>query len=492
MEQEGLPNRRRPARHHNEEFKRSGGEHWRSSGATAFAVWHALVLATVALIRAAEAHAAPSAQVELRDTDRVLICAPHPDDEVLGCGAIIQKAVTLKIPCKIMFLTDGDDNELSFLVYRMHPVILPGGARGLGEVRHKEALAAAKVLGLRTNDLVFLGYPDFGTLKIWMSHWGDEPSYRSMLTRVTSVPYAHALRVGAPYKGESILQDVISVITNFRPTKVFVSHPADHHPDHRTLYLFTQTALWTLGWTEGVQVFPYLIHSPHWPVPKGAHISSAQVPPANLAEAIPWGTFPVGPWQASTKRKALQAHRTQFEYSGSALLSFVRANELFGDFPVIAADSQPQRVNPSTPDPSPPPHLNETEARYFTGIDWQHVSVSSDHLDLTFRLSRGLPELVEASIEVFGFKEGTPFEKMPKLRLVASSRHHKWHNQSSAIADTTGYSVTLGQNSIALRVPLAALGDPTRVLASGHTFREFMPLDWAEWRTIQIAPAHAP
>jgi len=51
------------------------------------------------------------------------------------------------------------------------------------------------------------------------------------------------------------------------------------------------------------------------------------------------------------------------------------------------------------------------------------------HLDLTFRLSRGLPEL-------------------------------------------------------------AALGDPTRVRASGHTFREFMPLDWAEWRTI--APAHAP
>jgi len=457
-----------------------------SPGCQRFLVCLALLLATVPLLRAAEA-IVPAPEVELKSTDRILICAPHPDDEVLGCAGIIQRAVALKIPCKIMFLTDGDDNELSFLVYRMHPVVLPRAARRLGEVRHEEALAAAKILGLPANDLIFLGYPDFGTLKIWMSHWGDEPAYRSMLTRVTSVPYAHAFRRGAPYKGESILRDVTSVITNFQPTKLFVSHPADHHPDHRTLYLFTQTALWTLGWTDRVHVFPYLIHSPHWPALKGGHPSSALVPPADLATAVPWKTFPLGPWQADAKHKALQAHQTQYKYSRNALMAFVRANELFGDFPLLNTVAQPQLMNPPA-DPPPPPHLNEAEARHFTGIDWQHASVSSSNLNLTFRLSRGLPELVEASIEVFGFKDGVPFEKMPKVRLVASSRHHKWHNQSSLVADTSGFSVSLGDNAIGIQVPLVALGHPARVLASGHTFREFMPLDWAEWRTIQIAP----
>jgi transposase-like protein len=38
MDEDGAAKRRRPARHHNEEFKRSVVEHWRSSGKTAAAV----------------------------------------------------------------------------------------------------------------------------------------------------------------------------------------------------------------------------------------------------------------------------------------------------------------------------------------------------------------------------------------------------------------------------------------------------------------------
>ena len=61
--------------------------------------------------------------VTLSGTDRVLVLAPHPDDEVLGAGGVIQQAVAQKLPIKIVFLTYGDSNQWSFLLYRKHPVV---------------------------------------------------------------------------------------------------------------------------------------------------------------------------------------------------------------------------------------------------------------------------------------------------------------------------------------------------------------------------------
>ena len=133
-------------------------------------------------------------QVEFTPQDRVLIMAPHPDDEILGCAGIIQKALAAKIPVKVVFFTYGDNNEWAFLLYRKHPVIMSKAVQGMGMVRHDEAIEAAREMGLSPDDLVFLGYPDFGTINIWLWHWGDEPAFKSMLTKVTAVPYANAFR----------------------------------------------------------------------------------------------------------------------------------------------------------------------------------------------------------------------------------------------------------------------------------------------------------
>src|SRR5439155_180960 len=84
----------------------------------------------------------------------------------------------------------------------------------------REAVAAARILGLGPGELTFLGYPDFGTFEIWTEHWGEKPPLRSKLTRVTAVPYASAFRPGAPYKGEEILRDLSTLVRDFRPTKV--------------------------------------------------------------------------------------------------------------------------------------------------------------------------------------------------------------------------------------------------------------------------------
>ena len=82
--------------------------------------------------------------LQLSANDRILILAPHPDDEVLGAGGVIQKAVSMKLPVKVVFLTYGDSNQWSFLLYRKHPVFMPGAVQSMGLVRKDEAIAASR------------------------------------------------------------------------------------------------------------------------------------------------------------------------------------------------------------------------------------------------------------------------------------------------------------------------------------------------------------
>ena len=61
----------------------------------------------------------------LTPSDRIIVFAPHPDDETLGCGGIIQQAVAMKLPVRIVWLTYGDNNEWAFFLYRKRPVLMP-------------------------------------------------------------------------------------------------------------------------------------------------------------------------------------------------------------------------------------------------------------------------------------------------------------------------------------------------------------------------------
>src|SRR5439155_6934527 len=79
-------------------------------------------------------------------------------------------------------------------------------------------------------------------------------------------------------------------------------------------------------------LFPYLVHYKGWPVPRGLGAAEALVPPP-LAPPAAWTSLAVPPPARARKRAALQAHATQYRYDADYLLSFVRANELFGDFP---------------------------------------------------------------------------------------------------------------------------------------------------------------
>ena len=81
----------------------------------------------------------------------LLVIAPHPDDETLGCGGLLSWASRRGRKIRVLFLTDGEASP---------PASLTCPPQQLASTRREEARAAAACLGLREEQLAFLGLPD--------------------------------------------------------------------------------------------------------------------------------------------------------------------------------------------------------------------------------------------------------------------------------------------------------------------------------------------
>ena len=81
----------------------------------------------------------------------ILVMAPHPDDESLGCGGLLALAAQKGVAARIVFMTDGSGS---------HPGSMEYPPEKLRELREHEAIQAAKALGLTADAVVFLRQPD--------------------------------------------------------------------------------------------------------------------------------------------------------------------------------------------------------------------------------------------------------------------------------------------------------------------------------------------
>lgn len=450
-------------------------------------IWLSLIF----ILWPAAAEAAENlSEIQLSPNDRILVFAPHPDDEVLGAGGVLQRAKAMNLPLKVVFFTLGDSNQWSFLLYRRHFVLMPQAVAKMGLVRRDEAVAASSILGVPKDDLIFLGYPDFGTINIWYAHWNNRPPLRSILTRVTKVPYKDAYRPGAPYKGEEILKDLGDIIRDFRPTRIFVSHPADHNGDHLAMYLFTRIALWDTGLEEAIALHPYLIHRVKWPRPIGFHPSHPLVPPAFLDETISWQEFHLTREELDLKKSALQAHTSQFVSSRKYLLSFIRPNEIFGDFPTVHLHANREAALYTTrskfvPNVEFPDELNDQEKGAFVGVEWKFVRRSGNDLVISIAISKPLAQDVEASVYIFGYNRNTPFKAMPKIKVRLGFLSYTVYDQAKRIKQSSVH-VQRTPHEITITVPLKLLGNPERFLTSAMTYLGNVPLDNSSWMAVDL------
>ncbi len=437
----------------------------------------------------------------IKSSDRILIIAPHPDDEAINCAGIIQEAVAAGADTHVLCLTNGDNNEFAFIVYEKRIPFLPGSLVHLGEVRRSESVKAMKMLGLEEYNLIYLGYPDFGTFQIFKDFWKSDKPYRSLLTRVTKVPYKQDPSFGSPYTGESILRDLKNTLLRYRPNKVFVSHPLDLNHDHKAAYLFLQIALVdTAGEIPQPKVYCYLTHWKAWPLPRRYHPDLPLLPPQefrSVRSEIHWLKYKLPARYLENKHKAVLAYKSQTESSAFYLLSFCRKNELFSFYPDIVLDVLPKSALEK------PVSWKDRIAAFFglTGnlpeavfenpaeapTMARPVIYASEDNSLSVRIykRKDVGRTLKTALYLFGYSHKTPFALMPKIFMITKYTRFKVLDGAREIAGR-GVTLEMKPEELVIKIPFTLLGNPDFILASVRGNSGISYVDTLSFRKINI------
>jgi LmbE family N-acetylglucosaminyl deacetylase len=276
--------------------------------------------------------------------DRIVVVAPHPDDEVLGCGGLIQQAVAAGAEIHVVLMTNGDGSQLSLIFGERKLPWRPGAYVDLGRKRQQESRTALALQGLEARSIHYLGYPNAGLLAMWRpEHWRYSDPYQSPYTHVSFSPYPSSFTPGAPYCGQQVLADLLTILRQVRPTAIFVTHPKDIHPDHWATCCFVRYALASLAvggasWARETKVYGYLIHWPRYPQPVGLAPSRYLLPPSSLSgRDAGWFRLSLTAEQVKRKMQGIRTYGSQEPRFDRLMLSFARRNESFEILPVTDA-----------------------------------------------------------------------------------------------------------------------------------------------------------
>ena len=264
---------------------------------------------------------------------RLLVLAPHCDDETLATGGVIQAALQAGIDVRVVIATNGDGYLFATMeeFRRLFPKALD--YIRMGEVRQQESLQALASMGLPGDNVTFLSYPDRGTPALWNDHWSADSAYRSPFTDTSSSPYSSTYNAASVYAGEDMLADLQSILLEYRPELVLYPHPDDVHPDHWGLSVFARLALEEVERADPTlhpTAYAYLVHRPDFPQPKEYLPTHDLVPPTALSRvSASWFRFDLTPDETARKWQALQRYQSQLPLLHDLFGGFVRRNELF-------------------------------------------------------------------------------------------------------------------------------------------------------------------
>ena len=170
----------------------------------------------------------PHTTVQLPPGRRVLVLAPHPDDECIGCGGTVRKYVDLGSCVRVVVLTDGRDGDPTVSRLARND---PERERLESELvirRKSEAVAALKILGAEHG--YFLGASD-GQLRHHVA---------------------------------SIAVRLACILSEWRPDIVLLPFLTDRHADHfaTNRCFFDAVSQLKAGWVESLNCLGYETWSP--------------------------------------------------------------------------------------------------------------------------------------------------------------------------------------------------------------------------------------
>lgn len=277
---------------------------------------------------------------------KIMVLAPHQDDEMLMAGGIIKRAVDVGDTVKVLLATNGDYN-----------------GKGSGEGRIVETINALDAIGLDSNNIIFLGYADTGGLggaqtyqdsflyklytgqedEIFKSRWDNQFTYGNSNAKQDY----HYEKWGehAAYTRENFLNDLQTAIQEYSPTDIYVPSRYDMHFDHAYLGLFATEAIQNIQ-SEDTSYNPTLhesiIHScagdSNWPI---VNSDEKGILALNMPEGLEtltmfqWNdreninvpySMRQTPFAYNLKDRALRLYTSQYyDYIGS----FAKVNEIF-------------------------------------------------------------------------------------------------------------------------------------------------------------------
>jgi len=259
--------------------------------------------------------------------ERVLIVAPHVDDEAIGAGGYAIDAIANGAEVFVVYLTAGDCSKISAHLVNKTLGPTPQSYLTVGRTRIAEAKHAMELLGVPRDHFFVLGYPDQGLQSIFTNR---NAVIRSTATHAREVPYDDALSPGAAYSYANLMADLEHVIEVADPTIVIAPVPFDRHPDHRATADLTSIALADAG--RAPQRLGYLVHSQLFPTALVSTPQRAKLPP-NRMKSMTWATYPLTRDVQQAKTNLLMTYKSQRPYVFVLRNAFVRTNELFYVYP---------------------------------------------------------------------------------------------------------------------------------------------------------------
>ncbi len=159
----------------------------------------------------------PLRSISTIDPGCVIVVAPHPDDETLGCGGALALMRLLNYPVQVLVISDG---TLS------HPRSQKYPTPALRNLREQETLSALNILRVEATAVTFLRLPD-GTISDFVA-------------------------------SESICAACDAYLKAQLPKTIFLPWRNDPHPDHRATWQLIHKAASTLP------TLPRIIEYPIW------------------------------------------------------------------------------------------------------------------------------------------------------------------------------------------------------------------------------------
>ncbi len=278
-------------------------------------------------------------QMDVLSIQGLLVIAPHPDDEILAAGGLIQRVFDNGGRVKVVFVTNGDGQFLSPLL--IDPISVPRDANyiNFGIIRQNETRGALGQIGVTQDETIFLGYPDGKIDELWAMDWSCDVPVRGSYTHAFASPYQNTYNIQATYCGDHLFNDLLTIFSDFQPDLILIPHPEDTHSDHASVSNFAQLAIATYqGSVDQVnpKVLSYLVHYKGYPLPRGNLPDKYLLPPLALSsDGEGWLTYFLSLSERDHKKIALEGYISQLQSSGSYLRSFIRANEIFYELPNI-------------------------------------------------------------------------------------------------------------------------------------------------------------